>query len=118
MTEGITCLAERTLNCKTVHVQNIQGHVYSGRESLTVSPSQTTSSCRAIHCGLPAMEGSLLAMLVQSWEVDEWPLRGHLYGDTRHRLQTEFGKNVPVVSEASVEQPAGLTNIAVDFWQQ
>jgi len=32
------CLAELTLSCKNVHVQTFQGHVYSGRESLTVSP--------------------------------------------------------------------------------
>jgi hypothetical protein len=37
---------------------------------------------------------------------------------TWHHLQKEFGKNVPVVSAATVEKPAGLTDNAVDFRQQ
>ena len=113
------CLAGHTLSCKAAHVQAIQGHVYSGRESLTVFPLNPP-----VH--------------VVQYYVDCWIWRDHyqpcpstaeksmndLYVEVRSVtsrgtiFKRNFGKNVPVVSAVTVQQPARLTNKGVGFRQQ
>ena len=64
-------------------------------------------------------EGSHLATPVYRREDHEWVVCRTVHCDIRwHHPQKEFGKNIPVVSTVTVEQPGRLKKSAVEFCQQ